>query len=71
VAEANPNTNERRGLSRLDLMTPDEVAELLGVTRKRVIEWARRGILPGFKLGKDWRFLRSDIENHLLALSAA
>lgn len=71
MAETNHNTNERRGFSRLDLMTPDEVAELLNVTRKRVIEWARRGILPGFKLGKDWRFLRSDIENHLLALRAA
>jgi excisionase family DNA binding protein len=59
------------GLSRRDLLTPEEVALLLNVKRKRVVDWARTGYLPGIKLGRSWRFLRADIERFLLGLKAA
>ena len=33
-----------------------QIATAIGVTVKRVQELARMGLLPGFKLGKHWRF---------------
>jgi excisionase family DNA binding protein len=33
-----------------------QVAAAIGVSVKRIQELARMGLLPGFKLGKHWRF---------------
>jgi excisionase family DNA binding protein len=33
-----------------------QIATAIGVSVKRVQELARLGLLPGFKLGKHWRF---------------
>jgi excisionase family DNA binding protein len=63
----NNNTYYPSGFSRRDLLTPDEVALLFDVKRKCVIDWARTSYLPGIKLGRSWRFLRSDIEEFLLS----
>lgn len=53
---------ERLGMSRLDeLLTSEEVAELLHIPRSTVSEYARRGVLPSIKLGRHRRFVRSDI----------
>jgi len=53
---------ERLGMSRLDeLMTADEVAELLHILRSTVSDYARRGVLPSVKLGRHRRFVRSDV----------
>ena len=38
------------------ILTPDRVALLLGITETQVRVLARAGELPGFKLGKLWRF---------------
>ena len=38
------------------ILTPDRVALLLGITETQVRVLARSGKLPGFKLGKLWRF---------------
>jgi excisionase family DNA binding protein len=38
------------------LWTDRQVAAAIGVTVKRIQELARMGLLPGFKLGKNWRF---------------
>ena len=51
-----------RGITRADLMTPEEVTELLAVPPKTVLHWARIGYVPGVKLGRRWRFLRDDVE---------
>lgn len=50
------------GLTRAELMTPDEVALLLAVPVSTVRDWARRGLIPSRKLGRHRRFLRSEIE---------
>ena len=47
------------------LLTPDDVAALLGVTRLFVIKKAAQGKLPGLKLGKAWRFRASTIDSWL------
>lgn len=51
-----------KGLTRAELMTPDEVALLLAVPVSTVRDWARRGLIPSRKLGRHRRFLRSEIE---------
>jgi len=33
-----------------------QIATAIGMSVKRVQELARMGLLPGFKLGKHWRF---------------
>jgi excisionase family DNA binding protein len=47
-------------------MTAAEVAELLGVPRSTVEDWARRGIVPSKKVGRRRLFLRSRVEDLLL-----
>jgi excisionase family DNA binding protein len=51
-----------RGLTRADLMTATEVAELLDVPVSTVREWGRNGTLPRVKLGRHVRFIRAQVE---------
>ncbi len=44
------------------LLTPAAVAELLGIPRSSVYEYARNGAIPHLKIGRHVRFLRSDLE---------
>jgi excisionase family DNA binding protein len=44
------------------LLTPEDVAELLGKPRLFVVRQARNGDIPAIKLGKAWRFRRTTIE---------
>ena len=52
-----------RGLTRAELMTATEVAELLGVPVSTVREWGRNGTLPRVKLGRHVRFVRAHVES--------
>jgi excisionase family DNA binding protein len=54
-------------LTRLEVMTTLEVAELIRLPTSTVYELARRGVLPGHRVGRAWRFVRSEIEEWLLA----
>ena len=56
-----------QGLTRQDLMTARQVADLLGVPLSTVHEWGRRGVLPRVKLGRHVRFVRSHVERTILA----
>ena len=42
-------------------MTTEEAAVLLRVSSKTVLGLASQGVLPGRKVGRAWRFLRSDL----------
>jgi len=44
------------------LLTPDDLAALLGVPRPLVIKKASQGKIPAIKLGKAWRFRPSTID---------
>ena len=57
----------RAPLTRADVMNAREVAALLGLPASTVYALARRGVLPGCKLGRTWRFLRPEIEATLQA----
>jgi excisionase family DNA binding protein len=44
-----------------DVLTTAQLADLLQVDEKAVRDLARRGELPGRKIGRDWRFSRSAV----------
>ena len=52
-------------LTRDEVMTAPEVAELLHLPVSTVYCLARRGDLPASRLGRTWRFLRPRIERLL------
>jgi excisionase family DNA binding protein len=53
------------GLTRAEVMTASEVAELLHLPVSTVYYLARRGQIPACRLGRAWRFLRPRIEEML------
>lgn len=44
-----------------EVLTTAEAAALLRVSTKTVLSLANAGSLPGEKVGRAWRFLRSDV----------
>ena len=52
---------EPRSLTRSDVLSTTEVAELLGIPRSTVHHLARRGQLPAGRVGRRWLFLRERI----------
>jgi excisionase family DNA binding protein len=56
-----------------ELLTTDQVAELLHMPRSTVEDYARRGVLPSIKLGRHRRFVLSDVADaiELLRLGSA
>ena len=47
-------------------MTVAEVAEYLKFRRITIYRWARKGKIPAFKIGTDWRFDRDAIEKMMI-----
>lgn len=47
------------------LMTLQEVAEYLRLSEDTIYKKAQAGEIPGFKIGKQWRFRRSEIDEWL------
>ncbi|PZN07746.1 MAG: hypothetical protein DIU76_04010 [Bacillota bacterium] len=47
------------------LLTPEEVADILRVTRRTVYEWLRTGRLRGLKAGPFWRIRPEDLDRFL------
>ncbi len=56
------HVDPNRGLTRDEVMTPREVAELLGIPVSTVYYLARQGQLPHTRLGRTYRFLRPQLE---------
>jgi excisionase family DNA binding protein len=54
-------------LTRSDVLTAAEVAAWLRIPTSTVYDLARRGHLPGHRVGRAWRFLRPEIEQWLQA----
>ena len=42
-------------------ITPEELAERLSVSRRRIWDLASAGKIPGLKICRQWRFLLSDV----------
>lgn len=58
-------------ITRQDILTVSETAELLGLSTYTITDYARRGLLPGRKLGRSWRFIRSELEDAVRQLPRA
>ena len=57
-----------RPLGREDVLTAGQVAELLGLREGTIEDYARRDLLPSFKLGKHRRFIRAQVEARIAEL---
>jgi excisionase family DNA binding protein len=44
------------------VLTTEEVAKLLKISEATIYRQVEKGFLPGFKIGRQWRFRREDIE---------
>ena len=55
-----------RPLTRFDVMTAAEVAELLGDARATVMAWAQTGAIPSRRSGRARRFIRPEIQAWIL-----
>jgi len=44
------------------LLTPQEIAEVLGVQPSTIYQWTHQGYIPHIKLGKFVRFKAKDVE---------
>lgn len=55
-----------RPLAREDILDAGQVAELLGLRRSTIEDYARRGLLPVVRLGRHRRYLRADVERFIL-----
>ncbi len=58
---------DHRRVTRSEVMTAAEVAQLLRTPKTTVEEWARRGKIPSRKRGRRRLFLRWEVEDWLLA----
>lgn len=68
ITESAPSISGADGsgfLTRDEVMTAREVAELLRMPTSTVYELARKGVLPASRLGRTWRFLRPRLEQLL------
>ena len=52
-------------LTKSDLLTPAQVADILHVKPCTVLARLRRGELPGRKFGKSWLILRSQLQEYI------
>ncbi len=50
-----------------DTMDPAQVAALLRADPETIMQFARKGHLPGARIGKSWVFLRTDVFDFLRA----
>ncbi len=51
-----------------ELYNTEQVADYFHVRVETVRDWVKRGILPGFKAGRDWRFSQQNLDDCVRAL---
>ncbi len=44
-----------------EILSPNQAAELFGISEQVVIRLARKGIIPGRKAGQLWFFIENDL----------
>ncbi|MDF0645016.1 MAG: helix-turn-helix domain-containing protein [Nitrospira sp.] len=50
------------GSSKSELMTAEETCRYLKITQRTLYRYLQSRRIPAFKLGNQWRFVRSDLE---------
>jgi excisionase family DNA binding protein len=54
-----------RSTEKMELLSAEDVAELVGIKETTVWRWCREGRLPCLKVGKHWRVRRETLEDFL------
>ncbi len=54
-------------MSNEKLLTPTDVANRFQVNERTVTRWLRKGLLRGYKIGKEWRIAAKDLDAFLHA----
>jgi excisionase family DNA binding protein len=49
-----------------EILTVGQVSKLLKLHQRTIYKLVRNGMIPGRRIGKKWRFLRSEIMNFLV-----
>lgn len=52
-------------------MSVDEVAEYLGVSKDSIYTWVTNKGMPGYRVGRFWKFKRDDVDDWVRAGGAA
>ncbi len=55
----------KEGMNMQEMLTPDEVAKKLKISRRTVYLWLRQGRLKGVKVGDLWRIPEDALERFL------
>lgn len=50
-----------------EVMTTDDVVSYLKVSRKTLLKLVRNGEIPARKVGKNYRYLKKELEKYLLS----
>jgi len=45
----------------------DETAKYIGVTKETIRNWIEKGVIPAYKVGKQWKFRFSEIDKWIMA----
>lgn len=51
--------------SRPEMLSVQEVAELLGMTKPGIYKWIKDGVIPAYKVGSSWFILRDELKEML------
>ena len=54
-----------------EILNAGQAAAMLGISQRLLLRLAREGEIPGLKLGREWRFLRSALKSHIAGGSEA
>ena len=52
-------------------MSVDEIGEYLGVSKDTVYAWVMKKGMPGYKVGRFWKFKQGDVDTWVRAGGAA
>jgi excisionase family DNA binding protein len=48
-----------------EIWGPEDVERVYNIRNPTVRQWCRKGLFPAFKVGKLWRFKRTDFEGYM------
>jgi len=65
IQELGKNLSKTESVERPDILNVSEVADLLRVSNQTIYNMIKDGRLRPVKIGREWKFMRKDIENIL------
>lgn len=63
--------NKQKDIGSDPWLSLDEVAKHLKISKPTIFRWLEKGKIPAHKVGKQWRFKASEIDNWVLKGDAA